>query len=265
MGLILGVLGTTIVLRQPTSCKTPPTTTGDDKFVATTAKTVRTSSQAYGKASNAINRNHNNNNHEHQLHDNTNKEKANQQRDTTEDEAINAARQRRHGVEQIDRLPLRSTSHPGVYKQQLVAPFTLHPSLAGISIGILENSQQTVERHQHDSMSEFFFVLQGQGSMELSNHNTTNNNNNDKSTNNKEDDPPSFYTEYPVRPGSFVFVGPHVNHSLSVTESSNEPLRFLYIGLTDTDAWRTLANYRDRLGCVLFLSRYGAFVSLKIT
>jgi quercetin dioxygenase-like cupin family protein len=57
-------------------------------------------------------------------------------------------------------LPHVPTSH-GTTKQQLVEEFSVHPDLAGISIAKLLQGQ-TIKRHVHKSMHEFFFVFEGE-------------------------------------------------------------------------------------------------------
>ena len=126
---------------------------------------------------------------------------------------MSLARQQIQVVNHISHVPKRPTSHKGILKQQLVTPFTVHPSLAGVSIGIVA-PQQRIGHHQHQSMSEFFYVLQGHGFIQLA---TT------------VDNEPME----PLQQGSFVFVGPLQNHSFFVPESASEPLKILYFGLVD--------------------------------
>jgi Cupin domain len=63
-------------------------------------------------------------------------------------------------------LPRQSSAHAGIYKQQLIEAFGVHPLLAGISVATLR-SGQSIPRHVHESMHEFFFVLQGNLSIEV--------------------------------------------------------------------------------------------------
>jgi mannose-6-phosphate isomerase-like protein (cupin superfamily) len=57
-------------------------------------------------------------------------------------------------------LPRQSSAHAGIYKQQLIEEFSVHPLLAGISVATLRRGQ-SIPRHVHATMHEFFFVLQG--------------------------------------------------------------------------------------------------------
>ena len=138
-------------------------------------------------------------------------------------------------VQHINQVPLQSTSHSGIEKQQLVDAFVAHPALSGVSIGILDHvQQQKVERHQHDSMSEFFFVLQGQGWVQVDPPPVNVNIHDSETTIHGSDSTTRARStsQHTVQAGSFVLVGPHQNHSLSVSKSSGEPLKFLYFGLT---------------------------------
>ena len=110
-------------------------------------------------------------------------------------------------------IPLRPTSHVGVAKRPLVEPFALHPYLAGVSYATID-AGKNIDLHQHTSMSEFFFVVQGSGWVQLGGDRVDN---------------PSRHQ--PLQQGSFVFVGPHWNHSFGA--SSNEPLTLLFFGVTD--------------------------------
>lgn len=62
-------------------------------------------------------------------------------------------------MQQLESVPFRKTSH-GTSKQQLMEPFSVHPNLAGISVATLQPGQ-SIERHAHGSMHEFFYVLSG--------------------------------------------------------------------------------------------------------
>lgn len=62
-------------------------------------------------------------------------------------------------VKHLNDIPTRTTSH-GTLKQQLVDPFSLHPQLAGISIATLQEGE-AIEKHMHETMYEFFYVLKG--------------------------------------------------------------------------------------------------------
>ncbi|KAL7575444.1 hypothetical protein ACA910_007344 [Epithemia clementina (nom. ined.)] len=135
-------------------------------------------------------------------------------------------------VHEVEHVPKRPTSHSGVWKQQLVDSFSLHPSLTGVAIGILDNPQTGVEMHQHTSMSEFFFVLQGQGIVQVKTRSTIRNNNPTRNEDGEDDDK-DLTQHHPIQAGSFMFVAPRQNHSFFVSEASREPLKLLYFGLTD--------------------------------
>lgn len=57
-------------------------------------------------------------------------------------------------------VPFRKTVH-GTDKQQLVEEFSVHPDLAGISMALILQGQ-TIQRHVHENMHEFFYVFEGE-------------------------------------------------------------------------------------------------------
>jgi len=139
-------------------------------------------------------------------------------------------------VRNVKDLPYKPTSHKSILKQELLPAFSTHPHLAGVSIGLL-HPDQTIERHSHKSMSEFFFVLSGHGYARLQSGET-----------NQRD----HEALIPVSEGSFVFVGPNHSHSFlgSVAGSlpgypnlqnasqrngarQQQPMKLLYFGVTD--------------------------------
>jgi mannose-6-phosphate isomerase-like protein (cupin superfamily) len=56
---------------------------------------------------------------------------------------------------------LESQSHTGILKQSLILPLTaVHPDLVGISVATIRPGQ-VVSMHVHETMHEFFYILQG--------------------------------------------------------------------------------------------------------
>jgi quercetin dioxygenase-like cupin family protein len=100
-------------------------------------------------------------------------------------------------VTHINDAPTQSTSHvdpttgTAILKQQLIDPFVVIPNLAGISVATLRQDQ-TVTSHHHETMHEFFYVLEGHGIFTIQD------------------------TNYTVHPGSFVHIVPPDVHSISV-------------------------------------------------
>jgi mannose-6-phosphate isomerase-like protein (cupin superfamily) len=81
--------------------------------------------------------------------------------------SVPTSRQRQHStVTRLEAVPLQSSAHSGVYKQQFIEEFTVHPLLAGLSVATLRPGQ-SIPRHVHPTMHEFFFVLQGNLSIEV--------------------------------------------------------------------------------------------------
>src|SRR5210317_1140902 len=72
--------------------------------------------------------------------------------------------------QELESVPFRKTSHMDdqgrpITKQQLIDPFVL-PRLAGISVATLLPGQR-VSMHEHESMHEFFFILDGRGTFRV--------------------------------------------------------------------------------------------------
>jgi quercetin dioxygenase-like cupin family protein len=116
----------------------------------------------------------------------------------------------RHGtILQLDSVPLSPTSHrnkDGIYilKQQLIEPFAVSQNLAGISIATLQ-PHQTIEAHAHATMHEFFYVLEGHGTITVNGR------------------------LQPARKGTFVHVAPFESHAISATD---EKMILMNVGLT---------------------------------
>jgi mannose-6-phosphate isomerase-like protein (cupin superfamily) len=86
---------------------------------------------------------------------------------TSHSRNVPTSRQRQHStVTRLEAVPLQSSAHSGVYKQQFIEEFTVHPLLAGLSVATLRPGQ-SIPRHVHPTMHEFFFVLQGNLSIEV--------------------------------------------------------------------------------------------------
>jgi len=145
----------------------------------------------------------------------------------------------------------RATSHKdkatglSIQKQQLIEPFVV-PNLAGVSVGTLQ-PRQTVELHDHRSMHEFFYVLEGSGEFFVcgnGNRNSKNKNSKNKNKNNRYDDGnddgngDSHTTGgewHRGVPGTLVHVLPHCAHSITAPETNSEPLKMLVVGVTVGD------------------------------
>ncbi|CAJ1936569.1 unnamed protein product [Cylindrotheca closterium] len=123
--------------------------------------------------------------------------------------------------QQLESVPVRSTAHVDdqgrpITKQQLINPFVL-PRLAGISVATLE-SGQTVAKHEHDSMHEFFFILQGKATFRVA-----------KAAVKGAID----QQVVTVSKGSFVHCAPHETHEIvGPSDPNEEPLKMFVVGVT---------------------------------
>jgi quercetin dioxygenase-like cupin family protein len=126
------------------------------------------------------------------------------------------------GVQQLESVPVRSTAHVDgqgrpITKQQLIDPFVV-PRLAGISVATLQ-SGQTVSSHQHESMHEFFFILQGKATFRV-----------EKAA---KGETKAEQQVVPVSKGSFVHCAPHEMHEIvGPSDRNEEPLKMFVVGVT---------------------------------
>lgn len=105
-----------------------------------------------------------------------------------------------HGfVAQLSDVPYRNTAHVDaagrpVRKQQLLDPFVV-PNFAGYSVATFRPGQDCGE-HEHESLHEFFFVMEGRGNIQIGK------------------------VEHKVSPGTFLHVAPHERHNVWVEKDS---------------------------------------------
>ena len=117
----------------------------------------------------------------------------------------------KHGsVVHISNVPSRSTSHTDsqgqpIAKQQLIESFDI-PNLAGCSVATLLPKQR-IELHQHVSMHEFFYILEGNLWGQIA-----------------ED------SKIQLKPGSFVHVVPGEQHSF--WNEADHPSKMFFCGVT---------------------------------
>jgi quercetin dioxygenase-like cupin family protein len=125
-------------------------------------------------------------------------------------------------IQDLKDVPVSSTSHQDAHgnpvtKQQLVQPF-LVPNVAGISVATILPGQQ-VEMHKHETMHEFFYVLEGQGTFFM--------------TGDKDNDGGGRV----VRQGSFAYCAPPDMHGITVSANINNaiPMKVLLVGVVVED------------------------------
>ena len=125
-------------------------------------------------------------------------------------------------IQDLKDVPVRSTSHQDdhgspITKQQLVEPFAV-PNVAGISVATILPGQR-VDMHKHETMHEFFYVLEGQGTFAM--------------TGDKNNDGGGRV----VRQGSFIHCAPLDMHGITVSTNVNDavPLKVLLFGVVVED------------------------------
>lgn len=102
-------------------------------------------------------------------------------------------------IQELSEIPTRNTSHidkatgKSISKQQIIDPFVI-PHLAGFSVATILPGQ-TVDSHQHQSMHEFFFILEGKAVFVIDGR------------------------KVEVEPGTFIHVAPHEKHGIHVPAS----------------------------------------------
>ena len=125
-------------------------------------------------------------------------------------------------VMQVNDLPLQPTSHPGIHKQVILKSFEVAENLAALSIANIEVGK-TIEKHNHPTMFEFFYILSGEGYVELTPA---------KDANNFSSTTTTVSRKEVLRQGSFLQTAPGDFHSFGVEENQKVPLRMIYFGVT---------------------------------
>jgi quercetin dioxygenase-like cupin family protein len=120
-------------------------------------------------------------------------------------------------VKQLSDVPVQNTAHMDpqgrpITKQQLLEPFVV-PRVAGFSVATIHKGQ-TVSLHNHDTMHEFFYVLDGSAIFTI------------------VDNKNGASRDYPVRPGSFSYFAALDKHAIHVPEDSPDgDLKVMLVGV----------------------------------
>jgi len=115
-------------------------------------------------------------------------------------------------VKLLSETPVRNTVHVDdrgrpITKQQLLEPFVL-PNLVGVSIATFLPGQTMMPPHEHESMHELFFVIEGSGIFEING------------------------VQHDVSPGTFLHMAPKEKHGIWIPDDREGPLRVLVTGVT---------------------------------
>uniref|UniRef100_A0A7S2U6C0 Cupin type-2 domain-containing protein n=1 Tax=Attheya septentrionalis TaxID=420275 RepID=A0A7S2U6C0_9STRA len=118
-------------------------------------------------------------------------------------------------VTHLDEVPSMPTSHfdqisgTPIMKQQLLEPFRVAANVAGYSVATIQVGQQMMPVHQHESMHEFFHILEGSGVVQIKD------------------------VQHVVTPGSFIHVSPKESHGIWVPSNSQDgDMKFVVFGIT---------------------------------
>jgi quercetin dioxygenase-like cupin family protein len=131
----------------------------------------------------------------------------------------------------LSNVPTRATSHVDpqhdhkpITKQQLIEPMVI-PNVAGFSVATIPQGHE-VTLHQHDTMHEFFYVLEGSATFSIIKAAAPPPPDGEEKKNDRENGKQQHgqlqqiqYT-YTVQPGSFVYVAPPDRHRIQVAADS---------------------------------------------
>ena len=115
-------------------------------------------------------------------------------------------------IQHIEQIPFRKTSHIDeegnpIVKQQFIEPFII-PSFVGYSVATFKPGQIMMPPHEHNSLHEFFYVIEGTGIIQkdgVDNH---------------------------VKPGTFLHMAPFEKHGIWVPKDATEDMKMVVCGVT---------------------------------
>ena len=122
----------------------------------------------------------------------------------------------KHGsIQQLAEVPFRKTSHIDeegrpIVKQQLLEPFVV-PNFVGYSIATFSPGQIMMPPHEHKSLHEFFYVIEGTGIIQKD------------GIDNK------------VKPGTFLHMAPFEKHGIWVPKDATQDMKMVVCGVTVGD------------------------------
>jgi mannose-6-phosphate isomerase-like protein (cupin superfamily) len=130
-------------------------------------------------------------------------------------------------VYRLSDIPSTNTSHTDhfgrpITKQQLIHPFEI-PTIAGFSVAILRPGQE-VQFHEHVSMHEFFYILEGHATFRMKQQPVQH------GKDGEDDNSKEKVVEVPT--GTLVHVPPRVQHAITVDERSpHGDMKMLVVGV----------------------------------
>uniref|UniRef100_A0A7S4JAN4 Cupin type-2 domain-containing protein n=1 Tax=Odontella aurita TaxID=265563 RepID=A0A7S4JAN4_9STRA len=119
-------------------------------------------------------------------------------------------------VTRLENTPVRNTVHIDelgrpITKQQLLEPFVL-PNFVGFSVATFKPGQTMMPVHEHESMHEIFYVIEGTGIIQVNG------------------------IDHKVSPGTFLHIAPHEKHGIWIPkESKGGDMKMVVCGVTVGD------------------------------
>jgi quercetin dioxygenase-like cupin family protein len=147
-------------------------------------------------------------------------------------------------VTHLSNISTRATSHVDpqhndepITKQQLIEPMVI-PNVAGFSVANIPKGHE-VTMHQHATMHEFFYVLEGSATFTIipKLHSPDGNDKwkKGKFRHQQQQQVPTLYEQqynYTVQPGSFVYVSPPDRHGIQVAaDTPHGDVKMLVVGI----------------------------------
>jgi quercetin dioxygenase-like cupin family protein len=130
--------------------------------------------------------------------------------------STSANRGPKHGtILQLDDIPFRKTSHIDeegrpIVKQQLLEAFAV-PNFVGYSIATFKPGQVMMPPHEHKSMHEFFYVIEGTGVIQKDG------------------------VDHTVKPGTFLHMAPFEKHGIYIPKDATQDMKMVVCGVTVGD------------------------------
>mmetsp|Transcript_2787 Transcript_2787/g.3366 ORF Transcript_2787/g.3366 Transcript_2787/m.3366 type:complete len:172 (+) Transcript_2787:40-555(+) len=114
-------------------------------------------------------------------------------------------------VTRLADTPVRPTSHIDdlgrpITKQQLLEPFVV-PNFVGYSVATFKPGQNMMPVHEHESLHEFFYVLEGTGIIQVNG------------------------VDHKVSPGTFLHMAPHEPHGIWIPKDNKGDMKMAVCGV----------------------------------
>jgi quercetin dioxygenase-like cupin family protein len=128
-------------------------------------------------------------------------------------ESVNTNVGPKHGsIQHLEQTPFRKTSHidengKPIVKQQFIEPFVI-PKFVGYSVATFKPGQTMMPPHEHKSLHEFFYVIEGTGIIQKDG------------------------IDNQVKPGTFLHMAPFEKHGIWVPKDASQDLKMVVCGVT---------------------------------